>query len=125
MSTKTDYTINAINELAIKLTKNGFTVYLSKSKTYGVYSHINASNCIYFQWDLFEGFKFTSVCKPSRQHGTGCQLDISSNPSVIELGQALNNDLPKWYRRPSSDQLTLKEYLSGWFQSENYELFEV
>jgi hypothetical protein len=122
-----DYTRKAIYEFADNMTRKGFIVYISDSThfCYGVVTHPDAKNILYFQYALFGGLSFTSCCSPARSHGSGCDMgDLSGLYDDIGLMKKLNSTHPDWYRRSESDRLTLEQYLKKSTGS-GYKLYEV
>lgn len=92
MTTKSQMTTEACNGFAVKLTKLGYRVYLSESPTFNTYGFFtDGERCVYFQYDIFEGFLFSTCMKPSQQGGSGWRLD--SNQSYENM---LYPTIPGW-----------------------------
>jgi hypothetical protein len=125
-----NYKRQAIYEFADCMTRKGLVVYISDSIhfCYGIVTHPDVKNILYFQYELFGDLSFSSCCRPSKSHGTGCKMDESSrldnDDDVQLLIKKLNSCLPDWYRRNESDRLTLEQYLKM-KQTADYKLYEV
>lgn len=96
MTTKSQMTTEACNELAAKLTKLGYRVY--------------------FQYDLFRGFSFTTCMKPSRDGCSGWQLEVNQSYEGM-----LYPTIPRWSK--SNGVFLTEEQKLNASKHSNYALF--
>ncbi|MGL5389890.1 MAG: hypothetical protein ACRDA8_00605 [Shewanella sp.] len=116
----------ALTEFAEKMTDNGFTVYLhlSTQYNYGVYTRRGSDRCVYFQFDIFQGFLFSSRAKPSREGGTGYRIDeiVDIDLAVRSAEKMLNSVAPCWVNH-KYEYLTIDQYLAANSRHSKYVLF--
>lgn len=112
------YYRDRLAQLANHLTQLGFKVYVSTSKqfNYGFYSTSDTDVAVGFEVERLTGlYKFGSVCRPSRQYGTGCQLNSFGCLTEVTseaLAGMVTKPMPGWYKRPEVDRLSLAEKVS-------------
>jgi len=132
MTTKTDYKIEAIKELAKNLITAGYRVFISKTGTYGFYTDKEGSKVISFQMDLFSvsarGNYKTSAPK---QTGQGWRItdcfscfNMDSSDNKDEADKVFNAYPPSWALGSATFKYTtLERHLKEYGQSSGYTEF--
>ncbi len=92
--------IEALMAFSKELMSNGFTVIVSARHPFEWLNFSKDGHIGYVQPDYFFDFSFSTVHKPSREHGTGINVGEHLDLTIENANKALAN-VPGWYSRKS------------------------
>lgn len=115
------YQQEAIQELAAKLKKKGFRVFIAERGSYGFYTNEEGSKVVSFQYDL-GGFSFSGNYKTSNPRRTGAGWQIVKDSYGCENFQSILDSVPpKWATRGATwKYTTLEQHLASYQKSSKY-----
>ena len=115
------YAKSAALEFATRAKALGFTVYMSKTGSYGVLTDETESRVLSFSGDIHGGCS-GNYYPPSRESGTGWRMDciLGDLQTADDIRKALYSSAPRYCGKGFSRYATLADYLRLYGQSSGF-----